>query len=711
VLYGEERALRAIMAVLGDDRPLRCLSGPDEYQAGAINCVNIESLPGDYDFGRVQAACGKAAFDYLERAVRDAMAGRIAAVVTCPLNKAALNLAGLHYAGHTEILGELTGAPDQAMVLDGKGLRVIHVSTHVSLRQACDRATKDRILRTIRLGHETAKALAGTPNPRLVVAGLNPHNSEGGLFGWEEEREIIPAIQAAQAEGFSVTGPISPDTVFMRMLKGEFDMVVAMYHDQGHIPLKLIDFMGGVNITVGLPIIRTSVDHGTAFGRAGTGRADHGSLLAAIDAAYRLIAGRRAASPRYILVADDLTGANDTGVQLLNHGLAASVSIEDGASPPLSEIVVQTGAQALVFDTESRNIPAQDAARRVADLAGGLIRFAGQSVFYKKVDSTLRGNLAAEVQALADALGLRTVVFTSAFPRNGRVVRGDVLYVDDVPVAETAMARDPFKPVRTSSLTRIMAEAYPDAKSLLLPALRDPQALAAALAGEGCVCCDAESDADLLALVRGMLAIRPAQEVLWVGSAGLAGALLTAGGESTVPLPAPPGASSAAPVLLVLGSVQPKNREQARRVLSAGEAAPVFLDMQAFLADPEAESSRLLCACSELLASGRSVLLATAHSEDDIRLGSSEAVALLVAGVARKLLTAVPMRGLFVTGGDMAVRVLAALECRTARIEREVESGVPLVRLQGGVCPGLAVITKAGAFGNDETLRRCLAAL
>jgi uncharacterized protein YgbK (DUF1537 family) len=471
--------------------------------------------------------------------------------------------------------------------------------------------------------------------------------------------------------------------------------------------------MGGVNITVGLPIIRTSVDHGTGFGRAGSGRAEHGSLLAAIDAAHRLIAGRRAAFPRYILVADDLTGANDTGVQLLNHSLAASVSIEKGDSS--SPDVMPAGAQALVFDTESRNIPAQDAARRVSALSGALARFAGQSVFYKKVDSTLRGNLGAEIRALADGLGLRTVVFTSAFPRNGRIVRDNVLYLDNVPVAETAMARDPFKPVLTSRPTEILAEAYPEARPLTLPTLRDPKALAAALAAApatgACFCCDAENEDDLLALVRGVLETRPAKDVLWSGSAGLAGALLAASGERPEPLPAPAKAASAAPVLLVLGSVHPKNREQARRVLNAGEAAPASLDMQTFLANPETESARLLSECSALLASGRNVLLSTSRSEDDIRQGKSDAVADFVAGVVRKLLTTVPVRGLFMTGGDIAVRVLAALECRTARIEREVELGVPLVRLQGGLCSGLAVITKAGAFGNDETLRHCLAEL
>jgi len=256
-----------------------------------------------------------------------------------------------------------------------------------------------------------------------------------------------------------------------------------------------------------------------------------------------------------------------------------------------------------------------------------------------------------------------------------------------------------------------MAEAYPDARALTLSVLRDPQALSEALAGEGCFCCDAESEDDLLALVQGMLKIRPAREVLWAGSAGLAGALLTGCGESSPPLQAQPRSASSAPVLLVVGSVQPKSREQARQALNAGEAAPASLDVQNFLADPKAESSRLISECSALLASGRNVLLATARSEEDVHPDNSEAVGRFVAGIVRALLATVPVRGLFVTGGDMAVRILAGLGCRTVRIEREVESGVPLIRLQGGVCPNLAVITKAGAFGNDDALRRCLAEL
>jgi 4-hydroxythreonine-4-phosphate dehydrogenase len=170
-------------------------------------------------------------------------------------------------------------------------LAVIHVSTHVALREACDRATKERVLTVIRLADKAVKAL-GVPEPRIAVAGLNPHSGESGLFGHEEIEEIIPAIEAARGEGMNVTGPVPPDTVFVKTLRGESDIVVAMYHDQGHIPLKITDFMGGVNVTVGLPIIRTSVDHGTAYGKAGKGTADESSMVSAVRAAVQFARNR-----------------------------------------------------------------------------------------------------------------------------------------------------------------------------------------------------------------------------------------------------------------------------------------------------------------------------------------------------------------------------------------------------------------------------------
>jgi 4-hydroxythreonine-4-phosphate dehydrogenase len=246
----------------------------------------------------VTAAQGRASFEYVDMAIKLAMAGTIDATVTGPINKEAINAAGYHYAGHTEIYGEKTNTADYAMMLADGNFRVTHVSTHVSLREACDRARKARILRVIQLTDKTLREL-GIAAPRIAVAGLNPHCSEGGLFGHEEEQEIIPAVEAARAENIDAIGPLPADTVFSKMQGGMFDAVVVMYHDQGHIPTKLVGFhydertdtwgqMAGVNVTIGLPIIRTSVDHGTAYDRAGEGRANQQSMIDAIKMATEL---------------------------------------------------------------------------------------------------------------------------------------------------------------------------------------------------------------------------------------------------------------------------------------------------------------------------------------------------------------------------------------------------------------------------------------
>jgi len=235
------------------------------------------------------------AYEYIEQAVRLALSGEAAAVVTGPLNKEALHAAGLKFAGHTEILADLCGVKGTVMMLVAGALRVSHVSTHVSLRQAIERVTVERILHVVRLTHAAVAPLRVVPaEPRIAVAGINPHAGESGLFGSEEQEIIVPAVVQARAEGFDVRGPIPPDTVFYRAGQGEFDAVIAMYHDQGHIPVKLAGFADGVNVTLGLPIIRTSVDHGTAFDIVGTGRADERSMLAALRLAAQMASQRNA---------------------------------------------------------------------------------------------------------------------------------------------------------------------------------------------------------------------------------------------------------------------------------------------------------------------------------------------------------------------------------------------------------------------------------
>jgi 4-hydroxythreonine-4-phosphate dehydrogenase len=237
--------------------------------------------------GLLSAAAGRAAVEYVLKAIDLAKAEELDAVVTAPLNKEAMHLAGYRFAGHTEILAERTGSRHYALMLVGGRLRVLHVSSHVPLREAVRLVTKDRVLEVIRLAHEAGGGW-GLQRPRIAVAGLNPHAGEQGLFGQEEREEIAPAVAAARTEGIDATGPLPPDTLFYRAARGEFDFVIAMYHDQGHIAVKLRHFGQAVNVTVGLPIIRTSVDHGTAFDIAGKGIASPRSLVEAVRVAVRL---------------------------------------------------------------------------------------------------------------------------------------------------------------------------------------------------------------------------------------------------------------------------------------------------------------------------------------------------------------------------------------------------------------------------------------
>lgn len=286
VVFGDINVIKKVMPIVDCDLELNIIQSIEDLKPNRINLYSLDNMPGDYEFGKIQAECGKAAFEYIVKAIEFAMDKKIDAVVTGPIHKEAMNMAGIKYSGHTEIFADYTDTRDYAMMLVSKSLKVIHVSTHVSLKEACQRVKKERIFKVIKLAQKAMVEL-GIENPRIAVAALNPHGGEGGLFGDEEIKEIQPAIELARREGINVAGPFSPDTIFLRCKNGEYDIAVAMYHDQGHIPLKMVDFMGGVNVTVGLPIIRTSVDHGTVFGKAGKGTASELSLINAIDMAIR----------------------------------------------------------------------------------------------------------------------------------------------------------------------------------------------------------------------------------------------------------------------------------------------------------------------------------------------------------------------------------------------------------------------------------------
>ncbi len=265
-----------------------------EGKYGTIEFINLNYLKrGSWTYKENSALCGEAAFQYVIRSIVYAKEKVVSAVITAPISKESINLAGHFYNGHTEIFAEYTETKDYAMLLASGNLRVIHVTTHCALIEACRLIRKERVLKVIELANKACKML-GIEKPKIGVAGLNPHCSENGLFGTEEASEIIPAIYEAQNEGIDVKGPESPDTVFVKCMAGIYDIVVAMYHDQGHIPLKLNSFqwdaakgkfssVKGINTTIGLPIIRVSVDHGTAFGKAGEGRANADSMIEAIE--------------------------------------------------------------------------------------------------------------------------------------------------------------------------------------------------------------------------------------------------------------------------------------------------------------------------------------------------------------------------------------------------------------------------------------------
>ncbi|NLG18617.1 MAG: 4-hydroxythreonine-4-phosphate dehydrogenase PdxA [Fibrobacter sp.] len=271
----------------------RMLSAKD-FKRSAINVIDAGLIsPGQFEIGKAQPQCGKAAFEYITRAIDLAMRNEVAGVITNPISKESLKMAGINYPGHTEIFADKTGTSDFTMLFLLKNVGVAHVTTHCSLKEAIILISKERVLKNIHLLHKAMKNL-GIEKPRIAVGGLNPHAGENGLFGDEEINHISPAIEHAISEGINASGPYPPDTIFMRAFKGEFDGVVSMLHDHGFVALKSLDFEHGVNITTGLPIIRTSVGHGTAFNLAGSGEASTESLKSAMNAAYMLYSrGRR----------------------------------------------------------------------------------------------------------------------------------------------------------------------------------------------------------------------------------------------------------------------------------------------------------------------------------------------------------------------------------------------------------------------------------
>jgi 4-hydroxythreonine-4-phosphate dehydrogenase len=294
LVIGDAGRLREAGRIAGVALDVVAVAGPADaaFTPGRVDCLDLKLIPADLPFGRLSALAGDAAYRYIAKAVELVQAGQADAICTAPLNKEALHAGGHLFPGHTEMLAHLTGTPEVSMMLVAPNLRVIHVTTHIGLLDAIARIDPGLVERTIARGHDTL-VRAGIADPRIGVCAINPHAGENGLFGRGEEAEkIVPAVVACQARGWNVQGPLPADTLFFRAGRGDFDLVVAMYHDQGHGPIKVLGIEAGVNITVGLPAIRTSVDHGTAFDIAGKGIADERSMLEALRQAVDLATRR-----------------------------------------------------------------------------------------------------------------------------------------------------------------------------------------------------------------------------------------------------------------------------------------------------------------------------------------------------------------------------------------------------------------------------------
>lgn len=292
LVIGDAERLREAGRIVGSRLEVHSLVEDEldraSYRLGTVDCIDLKLIPRDLPWGKLSAAAGDAAYRYVEVAARLAVEGKVAAICTAPLNKEALQAGGHHFPGHTELLAHLTGTNEVSMMLSTPKMRVLHVTTHIGLIDAINKIEPGLVERTIARGH-AALEKAGIANPKIAVCGINPHAGENGLFGHgEEETKIVPAIAACRSKGWNVEGPLPADTLFFRAQRGDFDLVIAMYHDQGHGPVKALGLESGVNITIGLPVIRTSVDHGTAFDIAGTGKADERSMLEAMRLAIEL---------------------------------------------------------------------------------------------------------------------------------------------------------------------------------------------------------------------------------------------------------------------------------------------------------------------------------------------------------------------------------------------------------------------------------------
>jgi len=398
----------------------------------------------------------------------------------------------------------------------------------------------------------------------------------------------------------------------------------------------------------------------------------------------------------FVVIADDFTGANDTGIQFLKAGYGSTVIL----APEAFSSFEKNGA--VILDTESRNIPSSEAAEILRNAVPHFSGSKGKRVFYKKVDSTLRGNIAAEAAVLREELSFQLTIFAPAYPGNKRISRDGLLLLDGVPVAETEMGRDPRKPVVTSSLAETLLGAGKNsARTVSLDEVREKK-IPSILEAAGCsgvFCFDAETEEDLRLIAEGVSGTVLPEDVLWIGSAGLAEALVASG----------------RPVLLVVGSVSPKSALQARHVLEKGLASPVLVDIDALLDDAASQETLLAEKTASLLKSGKNVLLTSSLEERQVEAGrkadAGERISESLAAVVSGVLANAKVNGIFITGGEAAIWIVRALGGEGTSLLEELEPGIPLVRLMGGKADGLLLVTKAGGFGVRETMEHCIEVL
>lgn len=284
IAVGDKKVMENAIKIVDTNLKINVINDPEEgvFEENILNLIDLDNIDMDkFELGKISGMCGKAAYEYIEKSIQLANSGKVDAVATTPINKESLKAGNIPYIGHTEIFGALTNTADPLTMFEVNGMRVFFLSRHVSLRQACDMVKKDRIIDYVKRCMEALKKL-GVTEGTMAIAGLNPHCGEHGLFGYEEVNEIMPAIDELQKEGYNVVGPIGADSVFHQALQGRFNSVLSLYHDQGHIATKTLDFNRTIAITGGMPILRTSVDHGTAFDIAGTGQASSISMIEAI---------------------------------------------------------------------------------------------------------------------------------------------------------------------------------------------------------------------------------------------------------------------------------------------------------------------------------------------------------------------------------------------------------------------------------------------